>query len=207
MLCPTCQAWVENVSVCPHCGAPIEREESLQPPQREEPKPMLPENLGPIEAYLSMLKNTFRFSGRCRRRDFWLAFVTNIVFVLIYFLLVTLPSFIQLGRESGTGIVYAGFGFFVLIGYLLLMCVPILSLMVRRFHDIGRSGFFVLLYIIPIVLEADSRFLSFVSHDNETIRFIVEAVLQIVRYATFIFFFLDSQPGKNKYGDNPKELL
>ena len=47
--------------------------------------------------------------------------------------------------------------------------------------------------------------MKFVAADNETIRFLVEAVLKILRYCTFVFFLLDSQPGKNKYGENPKK--
>ena len=60
--------------------------------------------------------------------------------------------------------------------YTLVIFVPSLSLIWRRLHDTGRSGLWFLLTFIPIG--------------------------QIV---LLVFFCLDSQPGENEYGPNPKE--
>lgn len=60
--------------------------------------------------------------------------------------------------------------------YALVIFVPSLSLIWRRLHDSGHSGLWFLLTFIPIG--------------------------QIV---LLVFFCLDSQPGENQYGPNPKE--
>ena len=60
--------------------------------------------------------------------------------------------------------------------YTLVIFVPSVALIWRRLHDTGRSGLWFLLTFIPIG--------------------------QIV---LLVFFCLDSQPGANEYGPNPKE--
>ena len=60
--------------------------------------------------------------------------------------------------------------------FVIAIFVPSLSLIWRRLHDTGRSGLWFLLTFIPIG--------------------------QIV---LLVFFCLDSQPGDNEYGPNPKE--
>ena len=69
----------------------------------------------------------------------------------------------------------------MLVGLVLL--IPGLAVVVRRFHDIGKSGWnyaWVLLAVIPIAG-------------------LVVAILFL------IWFCRDSQPGENKWGANPKE--
>ena len=60
----------------------------------------------------------------------------------------------------------------------LAMFIPGLAVSVRRLHDIGRSGWWLLLSLIPLV----------------------GAIILIIWYCT------DSQPGANQYGSNPKEM-
>ena len=60
--------------------------------------------------------------------------------------------------------------------YNLAVFIPGLAVSVRRLHDIGKSGWWFLILLVP---------------------FIGAIVL-------LIFFCLDSQPGGNKYGSNPK---
>lgn len=61
--------------------------------------------------------------------------------------------------------------------YALAVCLPGLAVTVRRLHDTGRSGWKLLLALIPIV----------------------GAIIVIV------YLFHDSEPGFNRYGDNPKD--
>ena len=60
--------------------------------------------------------------------------------------------------------------------YDLAVLIPGLAVSIRRVHDIGKSGWFILINLIPIV----------------------GFIIWIVYMAT------DSQPGENKYGQNPK---
>ncbi|AIY06200.1 hypothetical protein Plano_2235 [Planococcus sp. PAMC 21323] len=62
--------------------------------------------------------------------------------------------------------------------FTLIILIPSLSVTIRRLHDIGRTGWWVLLSFIPIL------------------GWIV----------LFIFTLLDSEAGSNKYGSNPKEF-
>ena len=58
----------------------------------------------------------------------------------------------------------------------LAVLIPSLAVGARRLHDTGRSGWWQLLYLLPAI----------------------GAIVLIV------FFVLDSQPGTNAYGPNPK---
>jgi uncharacterized membrane protein YhaH (DUF805 family) len=62
--------------------------------------------------------------------------------------------------------------------YLLVLIVPSISVTVRRLHDTGRSGWWWFVRLIPFI----------------------GAIVSL------IFMLLDSQPGQNKYGQNPKEM-
>jgi uncharacterized membrane protein YhaH (DUF805 family) len=59
--------------------------------------------------------------------------------------------------------------------YILAACIPCLSLGVRRLHDQGKSGWWWLLGFVPIL-----------------------------NLVLIVFWFLNSDPGANKYGPNPK---
>ncbi len=62
--------------------------------------------------------------------------------------------------------------------YGLAILVPALALLLRRLHDIGKSGWWIFINFVPFV---------------GPILF-------------FIFLIRDSQPGPNKYGPNPKGI-
>ena len=61
--------------------------------------------------------------------------------------------------------------------YSLLVLLPALAVSVRRLQDTGKSGWFVLVGLIPLV-----------------------GVLILI-----YFYVQDSQPGENQYGANPKD--
>jgi len=62
--------------------------------------------------------------------------------------------------------------------YFLAVFIPSLALSVRRLHDTGRSGWWFLINLIPYVGGI----------------------------VMFVFMVLDSKPGDNKYGPNPKGI-
>jgi uncharacterized membrane protein YhaH (DUF805 family) len=101
------------------------------------------------------------FSGRARRSEFWwYALFAAIVYIV-------------------AGIIDAAIGN-QLVGYLvaLALLLPSLAVTVRRLHDTGRSGWWILIGIIPLI----------------------GAIVLLV------FEVQDSQPGTNNYGPSPKEL-
>jgi uncharacterized membrane protein YhaH (DUF805 family) len=114
--------------------------------------------------YLEALKKYAVFNGRARRKEYW-------YFVLFNFLADIVLTFIDraagLNNESGFGL-FSGI-------YTLAILVPGIAVSVRRLHDTGRSGWWLLIGLVP---------------------FVGGIVL-------FIFTLQDSKPD-NQYGPNPK---
>lgn len=120
-----------------------------------------------MDWYLAVLKQYAVFSGRARRKEYWMFFLFN--------LLISIALGIVDG-VIGTLDATTGLG---LLGtlYALAVLIPGIAVSVRRLHDIGKSGWWLLLLFIPLI----------------------GAIVILV------FTVLDSQPGPNQYGDNPKQ--
>ncbi|MCL1074483.1 DUF805 domain-containing protein [Shewanella dokdonensis] len=114
-----------------------------------------------MEYFLEPIRRYADFTGRTRRRNFWM-------YVLIYNIISLILSAIDVASNSNwLGIVYG-----------LVLLLPSLAVTARRLHDTGRSGWWQLLWLIPIV------------------GWIVVVV----------FLCQDSDAGDNEYGSNPKAM-
>jgi len=92
--------------------------------------------------YLEALKKYAVFSGRARRKEYWIFFLFNFIIAFIL-------GFIE-GFAGGTGIL-ANI-------YNLAVIIPSIAVGVRRMHDTDRSGWWLLLPIVNIVfLVLDSQ--------------------------------------------------
>ncbi len=117
------------------------------------------------EQFLDVIINHYAdFNGRARRREYWMYFLWNIVAQIVLGIIVGLIAPKAATALSGI--------------YTLALLLPGLSLGVRRLHDTGKSGWFMLLALIPIVGPI----------------------------ILLVFFCTDSQPGSNEYGPNPKGI-
>lgn len=120
----------------------------------------------PIDIYKSVLTEKYAdFTGRARRAEFW------------WFNLVNFGVFILLGilrQIGGIG------GLFALVGglYALAVIIPGIAIAVRRLHDTNKSGWMLLIGLIPLV----------------------GAIILLV------FYFTDSDRGANNYGPSPKYM-
>jgi uncharacterized membrane protein YhaH (DUF805 family) len=113
-----------------------------------------------MEWYLAVLKKYADFSGRARRREYWMFVLVNLVISCVL-----------------AGLAYVSSAFNVLSWiYTVAVLVPSFAVGTRRLHDTGRSGWWWLIGLIPLI----------------------GAIILIV------FFCQDSEPGDNKYGPNPK---
>jgi len=94
--------------------------------------------------YLQVLKKYFDFSGRARRQEYWMFTLINFIFIILTIILdINLgTSFIDVGT--------LGFGLFYFV-YALGVFIPGLAVSIRRLHDIGNSGWMILITLIPIV--------------------------------------------------------
>ncbi|KAA9026944.1 DUF805 domain-containing protein [Niallia endozanthoxylica] len=113
-----------------------------------------------MQWYLKVLKNYVGFQGRATRQEYWM-------FVLMNFIAVCILSIVEL--LLGIPGVLTGI-------YGLAVFLPSLAVLVRRLHDIGKSGWWFLISFIP---------------------FIGTIVL-------IVFACQESQSGENQYGLNPK---
>jgi len=116
--------------------------------------------------YLDVLKQYAVFKGRARRKEYWFF----ILFNLIASVVLTVIDFM-------TGLLDAELGIGLLSGlYSLAVLIPSLAVTVRRLHDTDRSGWWLLIGLVPLL----------------------GAIVLLV------FMLLDSTPGDNRYGANPK---
>jgi len=86
------------------------------------------------EAIQSVLKNYANFSGRARRSEYW---YWNLAVIILYVLLAIV------GRFSDALSVVIGLVFFASV-------IPSMTVLVRRLHDVDKSGWWLLLGLIPI---------------------------------------------------------
>ena len=90
--------------------------------------------------YFEVLRNYWVFSGRSGRSAYWYFFLFHMLAIIVLTLLdVVLDTFnVQIGLGWLSGI------------YVLATLAPALGVSVRRLHDIGRSGWWQLLYLTVI---------------------------------------------------------
>ena len=110
--------------VQPQYQQPVQPQYQQAPPQGTPYQPVQEASMGFVEVLTRFWKNYFNFSGRARRKEYWLMVVWNMIF-----------------------------GCVPVIGWLVILagCIGYLSLLIRRLHDSGKSGWFALLGLIPLV--------------------------------------------------------
>ncbi len=105
-----------------------------------------------MEQVFLPLRRYADFSGRSRRREFW-SWVLAIW--IASFILMYLDSALGLGGSASTYSGEEGVGFrmsggWLTIIFMLAVFVPNLAVSVRRLHDVGKSGWMLLVALLPI---------------------------------------------------------
>ena len=96
--------------------------------------------------YLDILTNKFAdFNGRARRKEYWMWTLYCTIILLISMALDNLfgLTFEFLGQDLGYGWLYLIFG--------IIQFIPGLAVVVRRLHDVGKSGWYYLIILIPLI--------------------------------------------------------
>ena len=88
-----------------------------------------------IDWFVKCLKNYANFTGRARRKEYWF-------FALVQFILLVIAQIIDV-------ILSTDFIFYMIAA--LALFIPSLAAAVRRLHDIGRSGWWFLIALIPLI--------------------------------------------------------
>lgn len=120
-----------------------------------------------MDWYVGVLKNYTGFSGRARRKEYWFFTLFN---VLIVIALAILDSML------GTFNAATGYGLLSFI-YTLGVLIPSVAVAIRRLHDTNRSGWWLLLGLVPL----------------------------IGGLVLLVFLVLDGTQGSNDYGPDPKQ--
>ena len=115
--------------------------------------------------YLEVLRKYAVFSGRARRKEYWFFVLFNAIFAIAAMIL---------DNSLGLAIEDVGYGPIYIL-YALATIVPGLAVSVRRLHDIGKSGWYFLLALIPCV----------------------GGIILLV------FDLMPGDPGENEYGPDP----
>ena len=124
-----------------------------------------------MKYFIKAFENYATFSGRATRTEYWMFYL----FYTIFYFLIYGIIFVGAGMENDT-VVLVGSGLVLL--YVLGTLLPLWAVSVRRLHDVGKSGWYVLINMIPIA---------------GVIWFLV-------------LMCTDSEMGSNSYGPNPKGL-
>ncbi len=121
-----------------------------------------------MDWYVKVLKQYANFNGRARRTEYWVFFVFNIALS---------GTAMLLDKVFEIVIAEIGYGPLFLL-YALSMLIPAIAVGVRRLHDVGKSGWMLLIALIPII-----------------------GTIWVL-----VLLLLDSNPGVNEYGENPKGI-
>jgi uncharacterized membrane protein YhaH (DUF805 family) len=92
----------------------------------------------------ALFANYWSGEGRASRTEFW---YFNLFFVAVLFALIVLGNFC---RDGGLPGLASSFGMLE-TGFQILMICPALAVWVRRLHDVGFSGWWLLLALVPFV--------------------------------------------------------
>jgi uncharacterized membrane protein YhaH (DUF805 family) len=103
--------------------------------------------------------------GRARRREYWMFVLVSLV---LCFVLALLAAMAGVDSDQGATLVW--------LAYMAVLLLPGLAVSVRRLHDTGRSGWWVLVGIVPL----------------------------LGALVLFVFHVQDGEPGENRYGRSPK---
>ena len=184
-----------------------------QPSQQYQPRGMAKPMMEPVTAVKTCLKKYFDFTGRARRSEYWW-------FILFTFILSS--AFAFLGSFHPL-FVYAG------MVCSLLLFIPQLSALTRRLHDTSRSGWWVLLlglamlvtygamayvcypFFTELMGEGDNMMMAKIMADAfmdspvaATVMMGGSLLVLLLWVLTLIFSIFDSTWGENKYGPSPK---
>ena len=103
-----------------------------------------------MEWMLMPLKRYADFSGRSRRKEYWMFTLGSVIVSVILYGII--GASIGLGNPEDTGslALMSGAGIILLI-FAVAIFIPSLAVQVRRFHDQDKSGWFILLNLVPYV--------------------------------------------------------
>lgn len=180
------------------------------------------------EAFVKVFKENYcNFTGRARRSEYWwwkLAEFIILFGLYISLIIIGLVTFVaaDLGKNHEPPVALFVTLIVILILAALALFLPSLGAQVRRLHDVGKSGWWILL---PMGISLASVFIQLATTAGAAAlsgrasgegpamaagvsSIIVSLVFSLLQMGASIYLLIlcckDSQPGINKWGDSPK---
>jgi len=98
------------------------------------------QNHSTMEWFLMALNKYADFSGRSRRKEYWM-------FTLFNYIIIAVPYFLMLSGAGTLALIGSGLVAVISLG----LVIPSLAVLVRRLHDTNRSGWWFLIAFIPLI--------------------------------------------------------
>jgi len=121
-----------------------------------------------MQWYLMAFRKYAQIGGRSRRAEYWMFTLVNVIVMI---------ALMVIGGSLGDELSLVGG--LLYLAYVVATIVPGFTVSVRRLHDTGRSGWWLLVGIVPLV----------------------GSILLLV------WLTQDGQPGDNEFGANPKSAF
>ena len=104
-----------------------------------------------MEWYIKVMRDNYiNFKGRARRKEYWLFTLVYVIILIGCQVLDNVLGTVFMMDGGPLGEISMGYGWaYTICG--LAHFLPALSLVVRRLHDVGKSGWFYLIILIPLI--------------------------------------------------------
>jgi uncharacterized membrane protein YhaH (DUF805 family) len=161
------------------------------------------------------LKRYADFSGRSRRMEYWMWVVFQFLIFIAFMILMVAVGGAALMRGDLAGLMAVG-GVLIILYLLyalmgLIFLIPNLAVTIRRLHDTGRSGWWIMLFWGPYLLMIANSMITgakVASGGDTTMDGPVGLVLMLAflvgALVLLVFMFLEGTRGPNQYGADPK---
>lgn len=136
-------------------------------------------------------KRFAEFSGRSRRKEFWMFALLNLIVYAVIFALMSMTGAFSMENLAAAdpndpfaiyGMMFSGIGLLLVLWWLIVL-IPSISVGVRRLHDRNMSGWWYLGFIVASIIPV---------------------VGFIASIAFLVIMLLDGTPGTNRFGPDPK---
>ena len=196
IVCTKCEMAIGKGSkFCPECGNPLDPTtgqcNQCEPQQQQQ----LPHNKNVrtiVEAWKNCFANTFKWNGRACRAEFW--YFTLIV-CLVPLLLIVLAALTSSVSESVETLMFGG-----VIVWSIVSVIPWVGVTVRRLHDIGKSGTYYWLFLLPNILIRIQNAIG-----NDDWDYVIVPINCALLIILIVWMCRKGVPGENEWGNNPKE--
>ncbi|NWK83201.1 DUF805 domain-containing protein [Staphylococcus sp. GSSP0090] len=173
--------------------------------------------VGFVQALKLFWKNYVNFKGRSRRSEYWFMALWNIIFMIPSFILyiVGLIMTVSGAASNSEGLVAIGvLLIFLALGYSLLYglatLIPSWAILIRRFHDTGRTMLLPIIYLVivvlsyPILITINVRDPEYSNPINLILFIIIFLVYMALGIYMLVICCLDSERKTNQYGSSHK---